>query len=154
MKRAVFDATLMSATSAASFLASLPIAELPGVGKGTLEKLRREGVGGGVDSMEPACADALMPCDADSDCVGGSECFGLDETIPDHVIFEALMHTALFEHQEPYTAAGCRCGANATNVLEPFGGVPNHGACSSGYALTGARDPEAQCGANTVDHMV
>ena len=36
------------ATSAASFLASLPIAELPGVGKGTLEKLRREGVGGGV----------------------------------------------------------------------------------------------------------
>ena len=45
------------ATSAASFLASLPIAELPGVGKGTLEKLRREGVGGGVDSMEPSCAD-------------------------------------------------------------------------------------------------
>ena len=41
------------ATSAASFLASLPVAELPGVGKGTLEKLRREGVG----SMEPACAD-------------------------------------------------------------------------------------------------
>ena len=41
------------ATSAASFLASLPVAELPGVGKGTLEKLQREGVG----SMEPACAD-------------------------------------------------------------------------------------------------
>ena len=52
------------ASNAASFLASMPVAELPGVGRGTLEKLRREGIGsmvGGVGPMgtagDPTCAD-------------------------------------------------------------------------------------------------
>ena len=52
------------ASNASSFLASMPVAELPGVGRGTLEKLRREGIGsmvGAVGPMgtagDPTCAD-------------------------------------------------------------------------------------------------
>lgn len=45
------------ASNASSFLASMPVAELPGVGRGTLEKLRREGIGSTVDGVGPNTAD-------------------------------------------------------------------------------------------------
>ena len=50
------------ASNASSFLASMPVAELPGVGRGTLEKLRREGIcsavgGVGPNTADPTCAD-------------------------------------------------------------------------------------------------
>ena len=45
------------ASNASSFLASMPVAELPGVGRGTLEKLRREGICSAVGGVGPNTAD-------------------------------------------------------------------------------------------------